>query len=55
MPSKLDRCVKAVKAKGTAMNPWAVCKAVLGKTKKKEKRKNKIFSCFPLKFGKKRK
>ncbi|HJZ18646.1 MAG TPA: hypothetical protein VJ208_00915 [Candidatus Nanoarchaeia archaeon] len=39
MPSKLDRCVKAVKAKGTAMNPWAVCKAVLSKMKKKGKKK----------------
>jgi hypothetical protein len=36
MPGKLDRCVKAVKAKGTAMNPWAVCKAALAKVKKKK-------------------
>ena len=35
MPAKLDRCVKAVKAKGSAVNPWAVCKASLEKVKKK--------------------
>lgn len=27
MPAKLDRCVKDVKAKGGADNPWAVCNA----------------------------
>lgn len=39
MPSKLDRCVKAVKEKGSAMNPWAVCKAALAKAKKKKDKK----------------
>ncbi len=41
MPSKLERCVKAVKAKGSAYNPWAVCKAVLGRKKKSRKKKGK--------------
>jgi len=39
MPSKLDRCVKAVRAKGSALNPWAVCKAALAKIKKKKEKK----------------
>ena len=39
MPSKLDRCVKAVRAKGSAMNPWAVCKAALAKVNKKKSKK----------------
>ena len=39
MPSKLDRCVKAVKAKGSAINPWAVCKAAIQKAKDRRKRK----------------
>ncbi len=38
MPAKLERCVKAVKAKGSAMNPWAVCKAALNKVKRKKKK-----------------
>ncbi len=45
MPAKLERCVKAVKAKGSAVNPWAVCKAALAKAKKKrelKKTKKKI-------------
>lgn len=25
MPAKLERCVRKVKAKGTARNPYAVC------------------------------
>jgi len=37
MPSKLERCVRKVKAKGSAFNPWAVCKAALNKIKKKKK------------------
>ena len=37
MPSKLDRCVRKVKAAGTAMNPWAVCKAALQKVKKRKR------------------
>ena len=41
MPAKLDRCVKAVKAKGSAMNPWAVCKAALAKAKNKKELKKK--------------
>jgi hypothetical protein len=28
--AKFERCVRAVKAKGTAYNPWAVCHAQLG-------------------------
>jgi len=39
MPAKLERCVKAVKAKGSAMNPWAVCKAALAKRKKNKDKK----------------
>lgn len=34
MPDKLDRCVADVKAKGDAVNPWAVCKASIGKEAK---------------------
>ena len=30
MPAKLERCVADVKAKGKAVNPWAVCRSVLG-------------------------
>ena len=41
MPAKLERCVKAVKAKGSAMNPWAVCVAALSKAKKKRELKKK--------------
>ncbi len=39
MPSKLDRCVKVVKAKGSAVNPWAVCKAAFAKAKEKRELK----------------
>jgi hypothetical protein len=35
MGAKLDRCVKAVKAKGGKVNPWAVCSASTGIKKKK--------------------
>jgi len=38
MPSKLERCVKKVKAAGYAYNPWAVCKAAFNKAKRKRKR-----------------
>jgi hypothetical protein len=38
MPRKLERCVKAVKAKGTAANPYAVCTAA---TKPKRKTKGR--------------
>jgi hypothetical protein len=38
MPKKFDRCVKKVKAKGGAKNPYAVCSKVLkGKSKRKKK------------------
>lgn len=36
--SKLERCLKKVKKKGTARNPWAVCQAAL-KGKKRGKKK----------------
>ena len=39
MPAKLERCVKAVKAKGSAMNSWTVCKVALAKAKKKREAK----------------
>lgn len=39
MPAKLERCVRKVKRKGGAKNPWAVCKAAVGKKKTKKKRK----------------
>ena len=44
MPAKLDRCVAKLKRKGGVENPWAVCKASLGMTKKskpKSKKKKK--------------
>ena len=30
MPAKLERCVEKVKAKGSGVNPWAVCVASTG-------------------------
>ena len=30
MPRALERCVKKVKAKGNARNPWAICRASMG-------------------------
>lgn len=30
MPAAFERCVKDVKAKGKASNPWAVCRASMG-------------------------
>ena len=39
MPKKLHDCVTKVKAKGGAVNPWAVCNAALNKAKAKKKRK----------------
>lgn len=36
-PGKLDRCVRQVEArnkKGKHYNPWAVCNASIGRTKK---------------------
>lgn len=32
-PSKLERCVKKVAAKGGVRSPWAVCQAALKKGK----------------------
>jgi len=40
VPAKLERCVKKVKAKGGAVNPWAVCVAATG-LKPHRKKKNK--------------
>ncbi len=37
MPAKFDRCVRKVKAKDDARNPYAVCRAALSKKKKKKK------------------
>jgi hypothetical protein len=34
MPAKWERCVKKVKAKGTARNAYAVCSKLRGKKKK---------------------
>ena len=34
----LRDCVKKVKAKGYAYNPWAVCRAAFNKSGKKKKR-----------------
>lgn len=34
MPAKLERCVKKVKAKGGAVNAYAVCNAAMNKKKK---------------------
>lgn len=40
MPTKLIRCVRKVKAKKTAVNPWAVCIASTGlKPHRRQKRK----------------
>ena len=44
MPWELDKCVAAVKKKGGAKNPWAVCRGNLGtdaqiKARRKGKRK----------------
>ncbi len=40
-PAKLERCVKAVKKRGGAANPWAVCTAMLQRTGQM-KRKNPV-------------
>lgn len=40
MPEKFDRCVRKVKAKGGARNPYAVCNAAMkGKGTHKAKKK----------------
>jgi hypothetical protein len=37
---KFERCVMDVKAKGSAVNPWAVCNAsIYGKTKKTKRKR----------------
>lgn len=41
MPAKFDRCVKAVKAKGSDVNPYAVCHASLAKKKRKTARQRR--------------
>lgn len=33
MPKKLDRCVRKVRKKSPKVNPYAVCKASISKTK----------------------
>jgi hypothetical protein len=38
-PARLERCVKAVKAKGEPVNPYAVCKASQKKKGKGRKRR----------------
>lgn len=38
-PAKLERCVKKVSKKSKGVNAWAVCKAALGRKKKKAKKK----------------
>lgn len=41
MPEKLDRCVADVKKQGGVDNPWAVCKASIGKESENEKKYGK--------------
>ena len=41
MPQVFDRCVKKVKAKGGAKNPYAICRASLGSDKDIMARKKK--------------
>lgn len=37
MPARLERCVKKVKAKGKAVNAWAVCTAAMKKKSAKKR------------------
>lgn len=39
MPEKFDRCVRKVRAKGGAKNPYAVCHASMKKKRKRRKKK----------------
>ena len=48
VPEKLDRCVAKVKAKGGVENPWAVCKASIGKETKGVKEKVNANRQVPL-------
>lgn len=44
MPAAFDRCVKKVRAKGKARNPYAVCRKTMGSDadiKAREKRRKK--------------
>ncbi len=41
MPAKFDRCVRKVKAKGKARNPYAVCNASINRKKGKKRGKKK--------------
>lgn len=41
MPKKLKSCVKQVKAKGGAVNPYAVCVASTGQKPHKKKTRKK--------------
>jgi len=34
MPAKFDRCVRKVRASGSAKNPYAVCRAALRRGKR---------------------
>lgn len=36
MPTKLERCVKAVRKKGRVRSPYAVCKASIMKKRKRK-------------------
>ena len=52
MPAKFDRCVEAVKEKGKAKNPYAVCRATLG-SDADIRRKQGIISAAMKRKGKK--
>jgi len=41
MPAKLERCVRKVKMRGGAVNPWAVCVASTGLKPHRRKRSRK--------------
>lgn len=43
-PAAYDRCVRKVKAKGGAVNPYAICRSTMGSDKEilaKQKKKKK--------------
>ncbi len=39
MPAKLDRCVRQVRASGSARNPYATCNSALRRPKRRAKRR----------------
>lgn len=53
-PSKLDRCVKAVKKSGTALNAYAVCKKSTGRKNPRFKKGSKAAKEFMAKLRKMR-